>query len=107
MMKWMQRRADFGRFRSWISHRLEGVGQPKGTKEARLGRSGIITRSSSAPPLPAPSLSFPDPLHSSGAFGTLRRPARPRPQPAFYQGVVDVNFDGASFNAQLARYFFV
>jgi hypothetical protein len=55
--------------------------------------------------LPAPSLSFPDPLLTSGAFGTLRRSARPRP--ALYQDVVDVNFDGARFNAQLARYFVV
>jgi hypothetical protein len=55
-----------------------------------------ITNSPGAPTLPAPSLSFPDPLFTSGGGGTLRRYARPRP--AFYQDVVDVHFDGTRFD---------
>jgi hypothetical protein len=57
-------------------------------------------------------LSFPAPLYTSGGSGALLRSARPTAQPAisrveFYQDAVDVNFDGATFDAQLARYFVV
>jgi hypothetical protein len=53
-------------------------------------------------------LSLPDPLYSSGGSGaTLRRSARPTWRFEFYQDVVDVNLDGATFNTQLARYFVV
>jgi hypothetical protein len=50
-------------------------------------------------------LSFSDPLSAGGGSGTLRPSARLRAE--FHQDVVDVNFDGPNFDAQLARYFAV
>jgi hypothetical protein len=70
---------------------------------------GVFGRSSGAPTLPAPSLGFLDPLSTSCGRGTPRPSpsAQPRTQPEFFHDVVDVNFDGATFNAKLARYFVV
>jgi hypothetical protein len=52
---------------------------------------GVVGRSSGAPTLLAPSLSFPDPLSASGGSGTLRSSAPPS---AEYQDAVDVTLDG-------------
>lgn len=80
--------------------------QPTTTEAATQGSVGVA-KSLDAPTLPAASLSFADPLSASVGDDSLRWPARPVRQTAFYQYFVNVSFDGAKFNTQRARYFLV
>jgi hypothetical protein len=76
-------------------------------KKSRSERLGVVGRSSFAPTLPAPSLSFADQHLTSGgswrpsAIGPSEEHAIARVE--FYQDVVDVNFDGARFNGRFLR----
>jgi len=79
-------------------------------KKSRRERLAVVGGGTRA--LPPPSLSFPDPFSTGGRSGTLRPSASPRAQLdtsrfEFFEDPLNVSFDGAKFNTQLARYFVV